>query len=248
MTCMDSNLFFPSCTEQLWCMTPPLDAPWMHGCLNDADNEMARRAKEAEAKNIELNRCLSQLAMQAHIAREDLANVRAEHKELQQQLEARMKETTELKAELQAKKQELLAVRDELLLLQSKQAKLEDQDLLAVDIWGPGNARKPDATWDPPPVLLYQAKRNRSEDKPLSIGRVAADLGIKHGKEQQRFLAKKVREAFKRARGKSPEPRVFCDSDGAPERIACFSEKDREFLVEIVLQHGEPACARQEVD
>lgn len=223
----------PSCTEQLWSMTPPFDAPWTHG-----DNEDSR-AKEMEAKNIELNRSLGLLLLQIHIAREDLERVRAERAELQERLEAEMRESRELLSELRDKGRELQDLRVELALLRSEREELKEQELLAVEIWGPSNRRQPDATWDPPAVLLFHQPKPAS-DAPLSIGKVASDLGFKHGAQQLHHLGAHVREAFMRAHGKAPEPRVFFDKNGTPDRIGCFTERDREFLEAVVRRYGEP--------
>lgn len=221
----------PSCTEQLWGMTPCIQAPWIP--VSDGGT---CRIKEAELKNVELNRELCLLLLQMHLAREDLEKSRAERAELHCKLEDGMRESSELLRELHEKGRELQDVRMELALLRSER---EEQDKLAVEIWGQSNRRQPDATWDPPPVLLY-SRPKVTTDEPLSICNVAADLGFKHGAQQIHSLGAHVREVFMRVHGRAPEPRVFFSKDGAPCRVGCFTESDRDFLSAVVRRHGEP--------
>lgn len=228
-----------SCTEQLWSMAQPVDAPWMCNQMREDVVASERYAREVENKNIELNRELGVFLLQMHIAREDVERARAERAELEQRLEAEMRESRELLSEVQAKTRELQDLRVELALLRSERELQEQQDQLAVEIWGPSNRRQPDATWDPPPVLLF-SRSKEGWDTPLSIGRVAADLGYKCGAQQVLHLGVHVREAFLRAHGRLPTPRIFYDKHGSPHRVGCFTEQDRELLAAIVRRHGEP--------
>lgn len=253
----------PSCTEQLWSMTPAFDAPWLHDRIRDDSG--GRHVKEVESKNIELNRELGVFLLQMHIAREDLERARREREELQASVDSGTREVRELLAELKDKARQLQDMRVELALLRSERV---EQEQIAVEIWGPANRRQPDATWDTPPALLFSrdrspgpllsrdrspaplSKRAGSDlldkphdpllDKPLSVCKVAADLGFKHGAPQVNHLGTHVRKAFMRAYGRAPEPRIFFARDGTPDRVGCFTERDREFLAAIVRRHGEP--------
>jgi hypothetical protein len=221
---------YASCTEQLWGMTATIQAPWIPA----GDNQTSGcRVREAELKNIELNRELGVLLLQMHIAREDLENSRAERAELHCKLEDEARGSRALLQELHDKGRALQDSLIELALLRSER---EEQERLAVEIWGPLNRRQPDATWDPPPVLLY----SRPSNEPLSICTVAADLGFKHGAQQIHGLGAHVREAFMSVHGRAPEPRVFFNKDGTADRVGCFTEGDRDFLAAVVRRHGEP--------
>ncbi len=250
-----------SCTEQLWGMAPTLQAPWTDTQLREDLRRSERYQMELEAKNIELNRELGVFLLQMHIAREDLERARAEKRELEARLEA---------ASTQAR--ELQELRMELALLRSEREERLEQEQLAVEIWGPANRRQPDATWDPPPVLLFSQgqpvealsdpgvllfsqggpaealsdpaillfARRGEKDRPLTVGKVAADLGFKCSAQSLHRLGSHVRDAFMRAHGRVPEPRVFYDRPGVADKIGCFTERDRELIAAVVRAHGEP--------
>ena len=242
---MDVSCPMLSCTEQLWSLHPTWDAPWMETALQAEVRDGKRYRIELESKNIELNRELGILLLQMHIAREDLEMVREEKRMLETQLEASLRETqellasrTELCSQVATDTRELQDLRVELALLRSEREEREAQERLAVEIWGSGNPRKPDASWDPPAVLLFARKPD--SERPLSVGRVAADIGFKSSAQHVHRLGGYVRDAFMRAHGRAPEPRVFYDKDGTPDRVACFTERDRELIAAVVRRHGEP--------
>lgn len=240
---MDSSCCM-SCTEQLWSMSPIFDAPWMNLQLKDDLQRSERYLVELESKNIELNRELGVFLLQMHIAREDLEKVRAGKRELEALLESGVREAQELRAgrealssQLDARTRELQDLRVELALLRGECEQREEQEQLAVEIWGPANRRKPDATWDPPAVLLFA--RRSEKDCPLTVGRVAADLGFKCSPRALHLLGSHVRDAFMRAHGREPVPRVFYDKNGAADRIGCFTERDRELIAGVLRAHAE---------
>lgn len=241
---MDASCPTQSCTEQLWGLHPSWNAPWMETALQEEVRDGKRYRLELESKNIQLNRELGILLLQMHIAREDLERVRREKRELEVKLEESLRETqgllasrAELCSQLAADTRDLQDLRVQLALLRSEREEREAQERLATEIWGSCNPRKPDASWDPPAVLLFARKPD--SERPLSVGRVAADIGFKSSAQHVHRLGGYVRDAFMRAHGRAPEPRVFYDKDGTPDRVACFTERDRELIAAVVRKHGE---------
>lgn len=223
----------PSCTEQLWGMPPMLEAPWMDVKARDG----SRMHAELEIKNIELSREHGLLLLQMHIAREDLETARAEKRELESLLQAAVRD---MQAMRDGTSRELQEQSMQLALLRREREEREEQDLLAAGIWGP-TRRQPDSSWDPLPVLLYS--RGGGDDtgtQPLSVGKVASDMGFKCGARDVHRLGSHVRDAFMRAHGRAPEPQVFYAKDGTANRVACFTERDRELITRVVRKHGVP--------
>lgn len=208
--------------EQLWSMSPaPLGAAWTESMqLGAVLKDEAREAycKELEAKNTELWKEVSISHLQLHVMREDLEKVRECRRALESQLESVAQQLQEAQLELG-------------LLRREREERLE-QERLAVEIWGPRTRPEPDATWDPPPVLLSQ------EDPPITIRKVAADLGVQFTRRELHEVGSHVRDAFMRAHGRLPELRVFTGSDGVSERIGCFTERDRELIASVVRAHA----------
>ncbi len=220
-------------------MAPTFDAPWTDLQLKEDLRRNERYQLELQFKNIELNRELGILLLQMHIAREDLEKVRAEKRELEAQLEVAVRDLHDASSLLDGPKRELQELRMELALLRSEREEREEQEQLAVEIWGPVSRRQPDATWDPPAVLLF-SQAGIEKDRPLTVGRVAADLGFKCGAQSLHSLGSHVRDAFIRAHGRAPEPRVFYDGNGVADKIGCFTERDRELIAAVLRKHGEP--------
>jgi hypothetical protein len=136
----------------------------------------------------------------------------------------------QLKREKKDLEQQLVSVRTE--LAQCKE--LEEQEALVKTIWGP-IVREVDSTWDPPPVLLT----GDPLDHPVTLGRIAADLGFKNSAQHVRRLMWFVRQAFVDCGREHTGPKVYYDSGGEPERLSCFTERDREFISSVIQQHGE---------
>ena len=108
----------------------------------------------------------------------------------------------------------------------------EEQDKLSAAIWG--CKRQPDATWDAQPVLLTEV------DKPVTVGRIAGELGVNClTPASVPRLCAQVHQAYVRARGKAPIPVVYYDKDGVPERVSCYTERDRELITGVI---REQAC------
>ena len=220
------------CSDQLWNF-PAIGAAWTESMqLGSALHAPALQdfCKDLERKNLELGRDHSITLLQLHIAREDLEKVRAANRDFDRRLDE---------------------AGVELALLRKEREEQLEQDRLAIDIWGPAVRPSPDATWDPPPVLLsckssgsnrpHPLWQSGAADRPLTVGRVAADLGYHCTTQHLHSLGSYVREAFMRAHGRVPEPIVFYDRDGMPERVSCFVERDRTLIETVVRAHCEHA-------
>lgn len=220
-------------------MAPTFDAPWTDLQVEEDLRKNERFQFELRSKNIELNRELGVLLLQMHIGREDLEKMRAEKRELEARLEVAVRDLHDSSSLLEEKKRELQELRMELALLRSEREEQQEQEQLAVEIWGPASRRQPDATWDPPAVLLF-SQGKREKDLPLTVGRVAADIGVKCSAQSLHRLGSHVRDAFMRAHGRAPEPRVFYNGNGVADKIGCFTERDRELIAAVLRAHGEP--------
>jgi hypothetical protein len=241
----------PACTEQLWGM-PAIGAAWTESMQLGAALEGKAREelrKEVECKNIELGKELAVTALQLHIARQDLDKARERKKRLRSNLSAVRAEREQLTSERDRLTSELDRMRGleqlyreaqvELALLKREREEWREQDRLAVDIWGPRVRSEPDGSWDPQPVLLFSVPPATGAS-PVTVGRIAAELGYKCTAQHIHQLGSHVRDAFMRAHGRCPEPRVFYSKDGSAERVGCFTERDRDLIASVIRLHGEP--------
>lgn len=209
--------------EQMWSAHPCVfGAPWTESMqLGATLHDEGREAycKELEGKTVELGRELGLCQLQIHVIREDLEKVRACRRALESQLDS-------VQGELQE-------ARMELALLRRERDERIQQERLAMEIWSTGLRKEPDVTWDPPPVLL-----SGQDDPPLTVSRVAADLGFKFSRRELHELGASVREAFLDAHGRFPDLRVFAGQDGRAERVGFFTERDRELIASVVRDYA----------
>ena len=234
-----ANQEIPCPVKQLWTMTP-IGAAWtesmqlggqLHG---QAIDEFYQDLYDS---NVRLNGELGAAHLRLQFANESVEKMRATNRTLLASLQ-------------EAKK--------ELELLRTEKEGREELERLAVDIWGPASKRaKPDGSWDPAPVLLSPepspCRPCRSHppshglapvcinpsDPPVTVGRIAAELGYKCDAHHVHLLGGHVREAFMRAHGRAPEPLVYYDDKGVASRIGCFTERDRELISCVVQRFGE---------
>ena len=234
-----------TCTEQLWGM-PAIGAAWTESMQLGAALEGRARdelCKEVEFKNIELGKELAVTMLQLHIARNDLEKARERKKRLRSNLSAVRAERDQLTSELDRMRgveQLYKEAQVELALLRQEREEWQEQDRLAVDIWGQKVRSEPDGSWDPQPVLLFSAPPATSAS-PVTLGRIAAELGYKCTAQHLHQLGSHVRDAFMKAHGRCPEPRVFYNKEGSAERVGCFTEGDRDLIASVIRLHGEPA-------
>jgi hypothetical protein len=122
---------------------------------------------------------------------------------------------------------ELKAAREKLEEYERREREELEQDRLAVAIWG--CKRQPDATWDTPPTMLSEV------DRPITVNRVAGELGLKcRTPGSAHRLYARVHEAYLRAHGRPPTPMIYYDGDGIPERVSCYTERDRGLILGVL--------------
>lgn len=203
--------------KQLWRMgRGDIGASWTGGDHDDDGGGCC--STSLGARNVALGQDLSISKLLLHVVREDLAKVRDEKRALELRVEGLLRELQEAQMQLA-------------LLRREREERLE-QEALAVEIWGPRTRKEPDSTWDPAPVLL-----TGENDPPLSVRRVADELGIKFSRRELQHVGSHVRDAFLRAHGRAPELRVFRGKDGLGERVGYFTERDRPLIASVVRKH-----------
>ncbi len=125
---------------------------------------------------------------------------------------------------------ELKAAREKLEEYKRREREELEQDRLAVAIWG--CKRQPYATWYIPPAMLSEV------DKPVTVNRIAGELGLKCSTPGSAHrLYAQVHEAYLRAHGRQPTPVIYYDGDCIPERVGCYTERDRELIVGVLREH-----------
>jgi hypothetical protein len=207
-----------SCTRQLWAMTP-IGAGWTESMQLGAqfqERATEEYCMELRAKNVELGSQLSLCMLQLRMTQE--AGCRL----------------------MDAKKavdNELTEAKEEVIALSRKLKELEDQELLSKEIWGPITRPRPDASWDLPPVLLS----GEECEFPITVGGVAVDLGYKCTHKELHRLGSLVCQAFVDTHGRKPELKIFYGKDGSPERVSCYTDKDRALISRVILQHFGPS-------
>lgn len=120
--------------------------------------------------------------------------------------------------------------------LQQCKDREEEQDKLAKDIWTTRGRKDPDGSWDPQPVLLDSPVLRSSTAPPVTLSQVLRGLNLHYDTAVMRKLACTVLEAYKRTYGVTPRPTVYYDDDGHVERLGCYTEDDRDFIEDVVLE------------
>jgi hypothetical protein len=133
-----------------------------------------------------------------------------------------------------ALEKELAEARGRLAGYEQREREEEEQHRLALSIWGA--RRQPDATWDPPPVLLSGKKV-----EPLTVGRVVSDLGYRCTSQRVHRISALVQQAYVCAHGRVPVPVIYYDREGVPERVTSYTESDRGLIEAVIRAHCKPA-------
>jgi hypothetical protein len=221
-----------SCTEKLWSMVP-VGAAWTESMkLGGELHEKAREEYlcDLRMKNNELAEQLGLYSMQLHVTLEEMKALQVGGSKVSPPLSPLTLSKQEESARL---KQELEAARLQLECYHKKENDELQQDSLAFEIWG--SKKQPDATWDPAPSLLDDPILR----KPLTVGRVVNELGLRCTAKNVHRLSAHVHQAYIRAHGKPPTPAVYYDNEGLPERVSCYTEEDRDLITEVVTMFGD---------
>lgn len=107
----------------------------------------------------------------------------------------------------------------------------QEQNLLATRIWG-RTSNCDQLIWE------RGVLPNNEQGKPLTVSRVVSDLGLPSSPQQIHRLAVLVHRAYIRLYGVAPRARIFYNDDGIPERLCCFTEEDRELIMDTVYDSG----------
>jgi hypothetical protein len=201
-----------SCTQQLWAMTP-IGAGWTESMQLGAEYQAKAQHeyyRDMEVKNAELSGHLGACVMRMRFQDELVGRLTAEKAGLER---------------------DLALLRDR--LAQCRSAELDEQDALAQEIWVPMTRKQPDASWDQAPVLLSDV------DSPITVGAVASEMGFKCTAWHVHRLSAFVRDAYLERHKRPPVPVVYCDMNSAPDRISCYTERDRELIRDVVARFGE---------
>jgi hypothetical protein len=201
-----------SCTQQLWAMAP-IGAAWTESMQLGAEYQAKAQIeyyRDIEVKNAELSGHLGACVMRMRFQDELVSRLTSEKAGLER---------------------ELALLRDS--LAQCRSAGLDEQDALAREIWVPLTRKQPDATWDQAPVLLSDV------DSPITVGGVASEMGFQCTAWHVHRLSAFVREAYLEQHKRPPVPVVYCDRNSTPDRISCYTERDRELIRGVVARFGE---------
>jgi hypothetical protein len=242
-----------SCTQKLWAMTP-IGAAWTETMQLGACLEAKAREEyvmEVQSKNMQLAEELGMYMLHLQVTGEQLQKVQVAHgstpppspslmtcwqAELQaarEKLDGHAQVESELKAKLRTHEEvesELVMVRERLREYERREREEQEQDRLAIAVWG--CRRQADASWDAPPVLLTE----HAVDKPITIGQIARELGMRDNMQR---LSAHVHQAYMRAHRTPPALVIYYDNEGLPERVSCFTERDRGFITDALKAYTE---------
>lgn len=157
----------------------------------------------------------------------------ADARERLERMELELAAARERLADHERMELELVAARERLAHHERMERMEEEQHQLALSIWGA--RRRPDATWDPAPVLLTP------DDRPLTVGRVVSDLGYRCTSQRVHRISALVQQAYVVAHGRVPIPKIYYDGEGVPERVTSYVESDRGLIEAVVCAHCRPA-------
>lgn len=88
--------------------------------------------------------------------------------------------------------------------------------------------------WDPIPEMMRSVVTESAVSSPITLSQVVRELGYVCSGSELRRLAAIVHEAFVSEHGHPPRPKVYYDDMGQAERLSCFTEDDRRFLVRVL--------------
>jgi len=125
--------------------------------------------------------------------------------------------------------------------LEEFERKEEAQNRLSQEIWGPMPRRgdmRDTSTWDTLPVLLDSPASKDFLDSPLILTHVAQEMGFTCRPSELRRLTTSVYDAYLRAHGHAPTPKIWYDADGTPLRLCCFTQRDRDLVMRVITRDG----------
>lgn len=79
------------------------------------------------------------------------------------------------------------------------------------------------------------------DSRPLRVEQVMSDMGFKRTPRCVHRISALVYEAYSRAHGRDPTPKIYYAPDGTPESVSCYTEEDRDLITAVIAEHGESA-------
>lgn len=117
--------------------------------------------------------------------------------------------------------------------------KEEAQNRLSQDIWGPIRGGVRDTSgWDALPVLLDSPVSRDYLDSPLILTHVALEMGFTCRPSELRRLTTLVYDAYIGVHGYPPTPKIWYDVDGTPQRLCCFTQRDKDLVMRVIAKEG----------
>lgn len=113
-------------------------------------------------------------------------------------------------------------------------------DRICQDIWGPIRRGERDTSmWDPLPCLLDSPVSTDYMNRPLILTHVAEEMGYKcNTPSDLRRLTTSVYDAYTRVHGYAPSPKIWYDVDGNPQRLCCFTQRDKDLVMSVIAKEG----------
>lgn len=87
------------------------------------------------------------------------------------------------------------------------------------------------------PCFQRDDANNCLANRPLTVGKVISELGLRVSTQQLHHLSLHVHHAYARLHGDPPIPRIYYDANGTPERICCYTEADRDLILSVLDDH-----------
>jgi hypothetical protein len=194
-------------------------------------------AKDMFAKNTELCTQLGLRTLALTVANESIVSLKAKVAALETSLEEERANSLGLKTSLEQERGNCLELEalleEERARIREYEVKDEAQDRLSEEIWG----RREPSFSDPLPVLLDSPCTAAYMDQPLQLGRVVRDMGFVCRPTELRKLGALVYNAFTRVYGIAPVARVFHGKDGTPQRVCCFTRRDRDLVINVIMEN-----------
>lgn len=175
------------------------------------------------------------------IAEREYANdTFASNRELQVKLRLRTFALDVAKSSIETLKTRVATLEEELETCKKKldefYKKEEAQDRLSQDIWGP--MRRDTSAWDVMPVLLDSPASREFLDRPLILTHVALEMGFTCRPSELRKLTTLVYDAYIGLHGYPPSPKIWYGMDGTPQRVCCFTQRDKDLVMSVISKEG----------
>ena len=218
--------------ESLWDVPAPFmqvgsvySASMQAGATLQEEAELSY-ARDIISKNMEMCRLLGLRTLALTVADESIVSLKGRIAALEAGLAEEQASSARLKFELGQQRERIVEY-------EAKDAAL---DRINFDVWEP-MGRRAAYFQDQLPVLLDSPCTDSYMDQPLQLGRVVRDMGFVCKPTELRRLGALAYHAFARVHGTAPVARVFYVRDGSPQRVSCFTRRDRDLVINVITEH-----------